>query len=144
MKLFLEVTKFKKLFCGSSYEIFNIGSLLSCNAFLNLIETVLHFAFDPRQLGKISKQHNIIIIIINLFCQAFNISVSSTQLDIFVIVRVFDTMQFDNMLQKCFNCTYHGYTSLPTRIIEISTHWTFTFSKTVISTLEQGVISVPN
>ena len=42
MKIFLEVKKFKKMFCGLSCENFNIGSLLSCNVFLNLIETVLH------------------------------------------------------------------------------------------------------
>ena len=42
IKIVLEVKKFKKLFCGLSWESFNIGSLLSCNVFLNLIETALH------------------------------------------------------------------------------------------------------
>ena len=41
MKIFLEVKKFKKLFCGLSCENFNIGSVLSCKVFLNVIETVL-------------------------------------------------------------------------------------------------------
>ena len=41
-------------------------------------------------------------------------------------------MQFDNMLQKCFNCSYRGTTPLPTRIFEPSTHWAFTCSKSVI------------
>ena len=42
VKIFLEVKKFKNLFCGLSCENFNIGSLHSCNVFLNFIETVLH------------------------------------------------------------------------------------------------------
>ena len=41
IKIFLEVKKFKKLFCGLFCENFNIGSLLSCNVFLNFTETVL-------------------------------------------------------------------------------------------------------
>ena len=69
----------------------------------------------------------------------FNVSVRSAQRQIFVIERVFDIMQFDNMLQKRFNCTYRGSKSLPTRIIEPSTHWEFTCSKSAIETLEQGV-----
>ena len=73
--------------------------------------------------------------------QAFNVSVSSEQRQIFVISRAFD-MQFDNMLQKCFNCSYRGSTSLPTRIIEPSTHWVFTSSKSAIEILEQGIQSI--
>ena len=42
MKTFLEVKNFKKLFCGISCENVNLGSLLSCNVFLNFMETVLH------------------------------------------------------------------------------------------------------
>ena len=42
IKIFLETKKFKKLLRGLSCENFNIGSLLSCNVFLNFIETVLH------------------------------------------------------------------------------------------------------
>ena len=42
MKRYLEVKKFKKLFCGLSCENFKIGCLLSCNVFLNLSATVLH------------------------------------------------------------------------------------------------------
>ena len=42
MKIFLEVKKIKKMFCGLTCENFNIGSLLSCIIFLNFIETVLH------------------------------------------------------------------------------------------------------
>ena len=42
MKIFLEVKKIKKLFYGLSCGNFNIGSFLSCNVFLNLIETVIH------------------------------------------------------------------------------------------------------
>ena len=57
---------------------------------------------------------------------------SSAQRQILVIARVFDIIQFDNMLQKCFNCSYRGSTSLPSRIIEPSTHWTFTCSKSVV------------
>ena len=72
---------------------------------------------------KNSKKHNIIIIIIILFREVFYVSVSSTQRQIFVSARVSDIMQFENMLQKCFNCSYRGSTSLPTRIIESSTHW---------------------
>ena len=41
MRIFLEVKKLKKMFCGLSCENFKIGSLLSCNVFLNLVETVL-------------------------------------------------------------------------------------------------------
>ena len=44
--------------------------------------------------------HNIvIIIIINIFCQEFNVSVCSAQQKTFVITCVFDIMQFDNLLQ---------------------------------------------
>ena len=142
MEIFLEVKMFKNLFCGLSCENFNIDSLLSCNVFLNVIETVLVFELcfekvhnDPWQLVKISRYHNIIIIIINLFLQVFNVSVSSAQRQIFVIPRVFDIMQLD-ILQKCFNYSYRGSTSLPTRIIEPSTHWIFTCSKSPIETLE--------
>ena len=68
---------------------------------------------------------------------------SSAQQQIFVTVRVFDIMQFDNMLQKCFNTIkYRGSTSLLTTIIEPSTNWAFTCSKAAIETLEQGVKSV--
>ena len=42
MKTFLEAKNFKKLFCELPCESFNIGSLLPCNIFLNVIETVLH------------------------------------------------------------------------------------------------------
>ena len=63
---------------------------------------------------------------------------SSTQQQIFEIARIFDIMQFDNMLEKCFNCIYRDSTSLPTRIIEPSTHWALTCSKSSIETLEQG------
>ena len=67
-----------------------------------------------------------------IFSLVFNISVSSTQGQIFVIARVFDVMQFDIMLQKCFNCSYRGITLLLTRTIEPSTHWTFTCSNLAI------------
>ena len=46
---------------------------------------------------------------------------------------------FDNMLQKWFNCNYRRSTSLPRRIIEASTHWAFTCSKSLIETLENSV-----
>ena len=42
MLMFLEAEKFKKLFCGLFCQNFNIASLLSCNVFLNFIETILH------------------------------------------------------------------------------------------------------
>ena len=60
---------------------------------------------------------------------------------IFVIAFVFNIMQFDHMLQIFFNYSY-WYTSLPTRIIESSSHWAFTCSKSTIETVEQGVKSV--
>ena len=48
--------------------------------------------------------HNIISIIIrNLFCQVLNV-----QRKFFVNACIFDIMQFDNMLQKFFNCSYCG------------------------------------
>ena len=68
------------------------------------------------------------------FPLVFIVSVSYTRRQIFVIARVFDIMQFD-MLQKCFNCSYRGSTLLPTKIIESSTHWAFTCSKSAIKTL---------
>ena len=52
-------------------------------------------------------------------------------------------MQF-YMLQKGFNCSYRGSTSLPTKIIEPSTRYTFNCSKSAIETLEQGVTSLQN
>ena len=66
---------------------------------------------------------------------------SSAQRQIFVNARVFDIMQFGNMLQKCLNYSYRGSTSLPTRIMEPSTHWSFTCLKSAIETLKQGVKS---
>ena len=60
---------------------------------------------------------------------------------IFVTAFVFNIMQLGHMLQFFFNCSYH-YTSLPTKIIEPSNHWEFTYSKSTIETLEQGVKSV--
>ena len=75
--------------------------------------------------------HNIVII--NLFRQVFNVSVRSAHRKIFLIAY---------MLQFFFNCGYCGSTSLPTRIIKPFTHWAFTFSKSTIKTLEQGVKSV--
>ena len=71
-------------------------------------------------------------------CVINGLSMSSAQRQIFVTARVFDIMQFDNMLQKSFNCSYRGSASLPTRIIEPSTHWEFTCSKSAIETLEQA------
>ena len=55
---------------------------------------------------------------------------------------VFDTMQLDNMLQKCFNCSYHGSTSLQTRITVPSNHQAFTSSKSTIKILQLGVKDV--
>ena len=67
---------------------------------------------------------------------------SSAKRQIFVIARVFDIMQFDNILQKCFNCSYRSSTSLPTRIMEPSTHWAFTCLTSAIETQEQDAKSV--
>ena len=67
---------------------------------------------------------------------------SSAQRQIFVIAGVFDIVQFDNMSQKCFNCSYSDSTSLLTRIMKPSAHWAFNCSKPAIETLEQGVKSV--
>ena len=83
--------------------------------------------------------HKIIIIITNLFRQVFNVSVCSAQRKIFVIARVFEIMQFDNMLKQFFNCSYRGSTSVPTRIIEPSNYRTFTCSKSTVETVEQGL-----
>ena len=82
------------------------------------------------------------IIIINLFHLVFDVSVSSVQQQIFVMAHILDIMQFDNMLQKCFNCSYRGSTSLPTRFTEPSTHCACTCSKSTTETLKQGVKSV--
>ena len=87
--------------------------------------------------GKNLKIANIIIIIVNLFPQVFNASVTIAQWQIFVNASVFDIMQFD-MLQKCLNYSYRGSTSLPTKIMEPSTHWTFTWLKAAIEILKQG------
>ena len=86
----------------------------------------------------LSSIHNVIIIIINLFHQVFNVLVCSTQRKIFVITRVFEIMQFD-MLQIFFNCSYRGSTSLLTRIIERTTHRAFICSKSTIETLKSEV-----
>ena len=42
MKISLEVKKFEKVFCGLSCENLNIGSLISCNVYVKLIEASLH------------------------------------------------------------------------------------------------------
>ena len=63
--------------------------------------------------------HNIIMIIINLFGQVFNVSKCYAQWKIFVIACVFDIMYIVNMLQLFFNCSYRGSVLLPTRIIEL-------------------------
>ena len=97
---------------------------------------------DPLQLVKISKQHTIIIIIINLFCRVFNVSMSSELQQIFVIARVFDIMQIDNILYKnvliAVIAAAHYYqrelSNLLPRIIKPS--------KSAIETLEQGLKSV--
>ena len=94
---------------------------------------------DPLQLVKISKQHTIIIIIINLFCRVFNVSMSSELRQIFVIARVFDIMQIDNILYKnvliAVIAAAHYYqrelSNLLPRIIKPS--------KSAIETLEQGL-----
>ena len=91
--------------------------------------------------GKNFKKHNIIVIVVNLFRQVFNVLVSSAQRHFFA-ARVLDIMQFDNMLQKYFNFSYRGSTPLPIRVTVPSTNWTFTCSKSAIETLEQGVKSV--
>ena len=143
MKIFLEVKKFENLFCRLYWQspLLQSFSELFWNRFtFRIMFWKVHS--DRWQLVKISKQHSIIIIIINLLRQVFNVSASSAQRQIFVIALVFDIMQFDNILQKCFNCSYRGSTPLPTRIIEPSTHCVFTCSKTAIGTLEQGVKSV--
>ena len=127
----------------------NIGSLLSCNVFTELYWNCFKFRVmlwksSHRSLiaGKNFKIAQHYIIIINLFPRVFNVSVSSALRQIFVTARVFDIMQFDNMLQKGFNCSFRGSKSLPTRIMEPSTHWAFTCPKSAIETLEQGVKSV--
>ena len=76
------------------------------------------------------------------FRQVFDVSVSTAQRQFFVIAHIFEIMQFDNMLQKCFNYSYGGSTSLPTSIIEPSTYWAFTCSKSATETLEQAVKSI--
>ena len=77
----------------------------------------------------------------------------TTRQQIFVIACVFDTVKFDNMLQKYFNSGYRGSTSSPTGIIELlgingnyrelpSTHRSLTCSDSIIETLEHDVKSV--
>ena len=112
-KCFYEVKNFEKLFCGLSCENFDFGSLLSWNVFWTLLKRLL-------------LMHHIIITAIIFFRQLFHGLVCSAQLKIFGIACPFDITQFDNTLQKYFNCSYHGSTSLPTRIIEPSSHQTFT------------------
>ena len=97
---------------------------------------------QPWQLVKISKLHKIIINFINFFSQVFDVSVSSAHRQIFVIARIFNIMQFDNMLEKSFTCSCRGSTSFPTRIVKLSTYWAFTCSNSAIETLEQCVKSV--
>ena len=115
MKIILEVKKFKKLFCGQPpllqyffglyWNRFTFRAMFWKGSYLSLIA------------GKNFRKHNIIIIIINLLCQVFHISVSSAQPEMFVIARFFDIMQSDNVLQKCLNCRYRGSASLLRRII---------------------------
>ena len=59
-----------------------------------------------------------------------------------IFALVLDIMQFDNILQKCFDSSYYGRTSLPTRFMELSTHCAFTCSMSAVETLEQEVKSV--
>ena len=86
-KYFYEVRKFKELFCGLSCGIFNIGSLLFWNVFLNIIENFFHLVMFWKGLYrcltagkkiKISTTllsiHNGIVIIVNLFRRVFNVS----------------------------------------------------------------------
>ena len=66
----------------------------------------------------------------------------SAQPQIFVIKCVSGIIQFDNSLQQLFYYNYYGGTSLPTRVVEPSTHRAFTCSKAIIEILKQGVKSV--
>ena len=64
--------------------------------------------------------HNIIlIIIINPFCQGFNVSMCSAQQKISLITCVSDIMQFDNLLHIFFNCTYLGSTSYKLELLNL-------------------------
>ena len=97
---------------ASSLEIF-IGSLLK-PFFIESKE--LRVMLGSWKKFKISitllSIHNIIVVIANLFRQAFNVLVCSAQRDIFVIACVFDIMKFfttcyDNFLITVIAVAHH-------------------------------------
>ena len=98
-KYFYEVKKFKKLLCGLSWENFNIGSLVSCNVFLNRIETVSHLEWcfekvrltDDKNLKLAKHYYNYYKSFPSCI---FDVSVCFAQWQIFVIACVFAIMQF--------------------------------------------------
>ena len=59
------------------------------------------------------------VIILNNFLHEVNVSVCSAQWDIFLITCVFDIMQFGNMLQFFFNCSYRCSTSYQPKLLNI-------------------------
>ena len=106
---FCDVQKFKKLFCGLSCEIYNIGSLISWMLFWTLLKSFFNSALkgfvsmlDTSKKLKINTTllsiHKMIIITKNLSCQVINISVCSTEQKASVIAFDFDIMQFGHML----------------------------------------------
>ena len=62
----------------------------------------------------------IIVIITNPFCQEFNILVCSAKRKIFVIICVFEIMQFDNFLQFFFNCSCRRSASRKLELLNLS------------------------
>ena len=50
-------------------------------------------------------------------------------------------MQFENMLQKCFNCSYRGSTSLGAKMIRTFYPLGIYLLKAAIESLEQGIKS---
>ena len=82
-----------------------------------------------------SFNYPVVIIIINVFCQMLNVSVSSAHQKVFAITHTFGIMQFDKTLQKFFNCSFRGSTSLLTRIIKPSSHRAFTCTKSIAEIL---------
>ena len=101
-ELYWNCFSFRVMFWKSSYQCLTAVQKLQISATLLLIHDI------------------IIIIIINLFRQEFNESVCSGHWKIFVITCIFDIMQFDNLLQLLFNCSYRGSMSYKLELLNLS------------------------
>ena len=123
-KYFQESKSSKNYFLGYPAKILILSPLLQyfSKLYWNRFTFRVTFwkgSYRSLKLVKISKEHNIIIVIRNPLGQVFNVLSSSTQWQIFVIACFFDIMQFDYMLQKCFSCSYRDSTSLPWELWEL-------------------------